>query len=83
MQKKAPQYDKAGENHYDTISALIKSMRGSDPDAALHYLARALEAGEDIAFIARRLVIHAAEDVGMANPQILPLAVAAYHAVQA
>ncbi len=83
LQKKAPQYDKTGENHYDTISAFIKSMRGSDPDASLYYLARALEAGEDIGFLSRRIMICAAEDVGMANPQMLPLAVAAYHAVQA
>ncbi len=83
LQKKAPKYDKSGESHYDTISALIKSMRGSDPDASLHYLARALEAGEDINFLARRILISAAEDVGLANPQMLTLAMSAYQAVQA
>ena len=83
MQKRAPQYDKSGEGHYDTISAFIKSMRGSDPDAALHYLARAIEAGEDSGFLARRMVICAAEDVGMANPQMLSIAMSGYHAVEA
>lgn len=75
-------YDRNGDEHYDVISAFIKSMRGSDPDAALHYLARMIEAGEDPRFIARRLVIHAAEDVGMADPQALQVAVAAAEATQ-
>ncbi|MHC1746060.1 MAG: replication-associated recombination protein A [Negativicutes bacterium] len=75
-------YDRRGDNHYDVVSAFIKSMRGSDPDAALHYLARMLEAGEDIKFIARRVVICAAEDVGNADPQALVLAMAAAQAVQ-
>lgn len=77
----AVRYDKAGDNHYDVISAFIKSMRGSDPDAALHYLARMLRAGEDPRFIARRIMIAAAEEVGMAAPQILQTAVAAAQAV--
>ena len=68
IQKRAVRYDKDGDNHYDTISAFIKSMRGSDPDAAVYYLGRMLYAGEDIKFIARRIMIHAAEDVGMADP---------------
>ncbi len=75
-------YDRNGDEHYDVISAFIKSMRGSDPDAALHYLARMIEAGEDPRFIARRLVVHAAEDVGMADPQALQVAVAAAEAAQ-
>ncbi len=75
-------YDKKGDTHYDVASAFIKSMRGSDPDAALHYLARMLEAGEDVKFIARRIVICAAEDVGNADPQALLVATAAMHAVQ-
>ena len=75
-------YDKSGDNHYDVVSAFIKSMRGSDPDGALHYLARMLAAGEDINFIARRLVICASEDVGNADPSALPLAMAAAQAVQ-
>ena len=74
-------YDRAGDQHYDVASALIKSMRGSDVDAALHYLARMLEAGEDPRFIARRIVIAASEDVGMADPTALQTAVAAMHAV--
>ena len=74
-------YDRAGDQHYDVASALIKSMRGSDVDAALHYLARMLEAGEDPRFIARRVVIAASEDVGMADPSALQTAVAALHAV--
>ena len=74
-------YDKTGDQHYDVASALIKSMRGSDVDAALHYLARMLEAGEDPRFIARRIVISASEDVGMADPTALQTAVAAMHAV--
>lgn len=74
-------YDRQGDEHYDVISAFIKSVRGSDPDAAIHYLARMIEAGEDPRFIARRLVISAAEDVGMADPQALQIAVAAADAV--
>jgi len=80
LQKRALRYDKAGEQHYDIISAFIKSMRGSDPDAALYYLARMYEAGEDPRFLARRMVIFAAEDVGLADPRALPLAVAAAEA---
>ena len=75
-------YDRNGDQHYDVVSAFIKSMRGSDPDATLHYLARMIEAGEDPRFIARRLMVHAAEDVGMADPQALPIAVAAAQATQ-
>jgi len=75
-------YDKLGDRHYDTISAFIKSMRGSDPNAAVYYLARMLEGGEDLIFIARRMVVFASEDVGNASPQALPLAVAAMTAVQ-
>lgn len=82
MQKKAIVYDKEGDNHYDTISAFIKSLRGSDPDAAVYYLARMLEAGEDPRFIARRLIVHAAEDVGLADPMALNVAVAAFHALE-
>lgn len=74
-------YDRQGDEHYDVISAFIKSIRGSDPDAALHYLARMIEAGEDPRFIARRLVISASEDVGLADPQALTIAVAAADAV--
>ena len=81
MQQRALLYDKAGDQHYDTISAFIKSMRASDPDAAVYWLARMIEAGEDPLFIARRLVILAAEDVGMADPQALQVAVAAQQAV--
>ena len=77
MQKRSISFDKNGEGHYDTISAMIKSMRGSDPDAAVFYLARALHGGEDIEFLARRILICAAEDVGMANPQMLGIAMAA------
>ncbi|WP_256795100.1 replication-associated recombination protein A [Terrabacter sp. Ter38] len=77
----AVRYDRAGDQHYDVASALIKSMRGSDVDAALHYLARMLEAGEDPRFIARRIVISASEDVGMGDPTALQTAVAAMHAV--
>lgn len=76
------QYDRDGDQHYDVISAFIKSIRGSDVDAALHYLARMLVAGEDPRFIARRLVIHASEDIGMADPTALLTATAALHAVQ-
>lgn len=75
-------YDRDGDQHYDVVSAFIKSIRGSDVDAALHYLARMIEAGEDPRFIARRLVIHASEDIGMADPTALQTAVAAYHGVQ-
>jgi putative ATPase len=80
IQHPAVRYDKSGDQHYDLISALIKSMRGSDPDAAIYWLARMLEAGEDPLFIARRLVILASEDVGLADPQALPIAVAAQQA---
>lgn len=82
IQKRAVRYDKDGDNHYDTISAFIKSMRGSDPDAAVYYLARMLYAGEDIKFIARRIMICAAEDVGNADPQALVVAVAAAQAAE-
>ena len=69
IQKRVVKYDKTGDNHYDTISAFIKSMRGSDPDAAVYYLAKMLYAGEDIKFIARRIMIGASEDVGHADPK--------------
>lgn len=82
IQRRAVRYDKSGDNHYDTISAFIKSMRGSDPDAAVYYLARMLYAGEDIKFIARRIMICASEDVGNADPQALVVAVAAAQAVE-
>ena len=82
IQKRAVRYDKSGDNHYDVISAFIKSMRGSDPDAAIYYLARMLAAGEDIRFIARRVMICASEDVGMADPNALEVAVAASLAVE-
>ncbi|HJC47091.1 MAG TPA: replication-associated recombination protein A [Candidatus Lachnoclostridium pullistercoris] len=82
IQKRAVRYDKDGDSHYDTISAFIKSMRGSDPDAAVYYLARMLYAGEDIKFIARRIMICAAEDVGLADPQALNVAVSASLAVE-
>lgn len=82
IQKKTVRYDKGGDNHYDTISAFIKSMRGSDPDAAVFYLAKMLYAGEDIKFIARRVMICASEDVGNADPQALPVAVSAALAVE-
>lgn len=75
-------YDKDGDQHYDVISAFIKSIRGSHPDAALHYLARMIEAGEDARFIARRLMVHAAEDIGLADPQALVIATAAAQATQ-
>ena len=81
LQRRSPLYDKAGEGHYDTISAFIKSVRGSSPDGALYWLARMLESGEDPLFIARRLVVLASEDIGLAEPQALPLAVAAQQAV--
>ncbi|MEK0449964.1 MAG: hypothetical protein RL088_2232 [Verrucomicrobiota bacterium] len=82
IQKKAVVYDATGDGHYDTISAFIKSVRGSDPDAALYWLAKMLYAGEDIRFIARRIVILASEDIGMADQMALPIAVAAQQAVQ-
>lgn len=82
LQKSVVRYDKDGDQHYDVVSAFIKSMRGSDPDAALHYLARMIEAGEDPRFIARRVVIAASEDVGMADPTALGVAVSAAQAVQ-
>lgn len=82
LQRKNISYDKSGDNHYDVISAFIKSMRGSDPDAAIHYLARMIEAGEDPVFIARRIVICAAEDVGNADPHALQIAMAAANAVK-
>jgi len=82
IQKRALNYDKTGDNHYDTISAFIKSMRGSDPDAALYYLGRMIYAGEDPKFIARRIVICASEDVGNADPHALQVAVAASQATQ-
>lgn len=82
IQEKAILYDKAGDQHYDVISAFIKSMRGSNPDGCLHYLARMLAAGEDPRFIARRIMIHAAEDVGLADPQALVVAQAAAKALE-
>jgi putative ATPase len=82
MQRKAVRYDKAGDQHYDYISAWIKSTRGSDPDASLYYLAAMIEGGEDPRFIARRMVVLASEDVGNADPQALQVAVAAAHAVE-
>ena len=82
IQKRVLRYDKTGDNHYDTISAFIKSMRGSDPDAVVYYLARMLYAGEDIKFIARRIMICAAEDVSNADPQALVVATAAAQAVE-
>jgi putative ATPase len=82
IQKKAVVYDADGDAHYDTISAFIKSMRGSDPDATLYWLAKMIHAGEDPRFIARRIVIHAAEDVGLADPMALVLATAAFRAAE-
>ena len=82
IQRRVLRYDKTGDNHYDTISAFIKSMRGSDPDAAVYYLARMLQAGEQVAFIARRIMICAAEDVGLADPQALVVAANASLAVE-
>jgi putative ATPase len=82
LQQRTLLYDKSGEEHYNVVSAFIKSLRGSDPDAAVYYLARMLEAGEDVRFVVRRMVIFAAEDVGNADPQALPLAIAAMHAVE-
>jgi putative ATPase len=80
MQQRHLLYDRAGDQHYDIVSALIKSVRGSDPDAAVYWMARMLEAGEDVMFVARRLVILAAEDIGLADPQALSVAVAAQQA---
>lgn len=82
VQRKAVQYDRDGDTHYDTISALIKSVRGSDPDASIYWLARMLEGGEDIRFLARRLIILASEDIGNADPAALTLAVAAMQACE-
>lgn len=82
IQRRAVRYDKSGDNHYDTISAFIKSIRGSDPDAALYWLARMIDAGEDPKFIARRLIISASEDVGNADPQAILVAMACFQAVQ-
>lgn len=82
IQKRVIRYDKNGDNHYDTISAFIKSMRGTDPDAAVYYLARMLYAGEDVKFITRRIMICAAEDVGNADPMALTVAVSAAQAVE-
>jgi putative ATPase len=82
IQKKAIVYDRQGDAHYDVISAFIKSIRGSDPDAALFWLARMLEAGEDARYVARRMVVHASEDIGLADPRALLVAVAAAHAVE-
>ena len=82
IQKRVVRYDKAGDNHYDTISAFIKSMRGSDPDAAVYYLAKMLYAGEDVKFISRRIMICASEDVGNADPMALTVAVSAAQAVE-
>lgn len=82
IQKRVLRYDKTGDNHYDTISAFIKSMRGSDPDAAIYYLARMLQAGEQVAFVARRIMICAAEDVGLADPNALIVATNASLAVE-
>jgi putative ATPase len=82
VNRAAVRYDRDGDQHYDVISAFIKSIRGSDVDAALHYLARMIEAGEDPRFIARRIIVHASEDVGMADPTALPVAIAAAQAVE-
>ncbi len=82
IQKKFIKYDKSGDNHYDVVSAFIKSIRGSDPDAAIHWLARMLEAGEDPRFIARRMIVHAAEDIGLADANALIIANSAFHALE-
>ncbi|NJP36559.1 AAA family ATPase [Alkalicoccus luteus] len=82
IQKRTVQYDKKGDNHYDTVSAFIKSIRGSDPDATLYWLAKMIYAGEDPRFIARRLYVHAAEDIGLADPNALLIAEAAFQAVE-
>jgi len=82
IQQKAIRYDKSGDNHYDITSAFVKSLRGSDPDAAIYWLAQMIEAGEDPSFIARRMIVHAAEDVGNANPHALMVAVSAAQALE-
>ena len=82
LQQNISRYDKGGEQHYDIISAFIKSIRGSDPNAAVYWLARMIEGGEDVKFIARRLVIAASEDIGLANPNALLMATTAFQAVQ-
>jgi putative ATPase len=82
LQRRALPYDKSGDWHYDTISAFIKSMRGSDPDGAVYWMTRMLDAGEDPRFIARRMVILASEDIGNADPIALQVAVAAHHALE-
>jgi putative ATPase len=82
VQHKAIVYDRQGDAHYDVISAFIKSIRGSDPDAALFWLARMIEAGEDPRFIARRMIVHASEDIGLADPRALQIAVAAAQALE-
>jgi putative ATPase len=82
VQRKQIDYDATGDTHYDTASALIKSIRGSDPDAAIYWLARMLEGGEDVRFLSRRIVIAASEDIGNADPQALPIAVAAMQACE-
>jgi putative ATPase len=82
LQHRAPEYDKGGEAHYDTVSAFIKSMRGSDPDAALVWMAKMIEGGEDPKFIARRMVIFASEDIGNADPYAITLAMSVFHAVE-
>jgi putative ATPase len=82
LQKKAIVYDRQGDAHFDVISAFIKSIRGSDPDASLFWLARMIEAGEDARYIARRMVVHASEDIGLADPRALLIATAAAHAVE-
>ena len=82
LQKKLPRYDKSGDNHYDIISAFIKSMRGSDTNATLYYLARMLDAGEDPKFIARRMIIFASEDIGLAGNGALSLAVSCFNAIE-
>jgi putative ATPase len=82
VQRRALDYDKTGDNHYDLISAYIKSLRGGDPDAALYWMARMLDGGEDAMFIARRLVIQSSEDIGNADPRALQVAMAALHAVE-
>jgi putative ATPase len=81
VERRPVSYDRSGDRHYDTVSAFIKSVRGSDPDAALYYLASMIEGGEDLMFICRRLIILASEDIGNADPQALPLAVACQQAV--
>ena len=82
LQRQAVRYDRQGDYHYDTISAFIKSMRGSDPDAALHYLARMIAAGEDPRFICRRIMILASEDIGNADPMAMVVALSASQAVE-